>query len=94
MTVPGSVRSRDRGTASRRRSLRALRQAEVEDLDVAIRQDEQVVGFQVPMDDALLVGRGDSPGDLERVAEGLSQGNRRRGELARRVSPSRSSVTA
>ena len=32
------------------------------------------------MDHALPVSRGDSPGDLQRKAEGLSLGNRRRGE--------------
>ena len=45
-----------------------------------IRKDEHVVGLQVAMDDALLVSRGHSPGDLERIAEGLPVGNRRRGE--------------
>ena len=78
----GEIRDRHPAVSSGRHA-GALGQAEVEDLDVVIRQDEHVVGFQVPMDDALLVRRGDPLGDLERIAEGLTLGNRRRGRAWR-----------
>ncbi len=82
MTVPGSVRSETATPLSHPSvTVGALGQAEVEDLDVAIRQDEHVVGFQVPMHDALLVRRGHALGDLQRIAQGLALGNRRGGEL-------------
>ena len=34
-------------------------------------RDEEVLGLQVPVDDALLVGGGETLGDLERVVHGL-----------------------
>ena len=61
--MPGSVRG---GRPSARRPLvdRAavgqLRQAEVEDLDAAVAGDEDVLGLEVAVDDALLV-RGRQP---------------------------------
>ena len=45
-------------------SLNLLREAEVEDLHLAVPRYEQVVGLQVPMDDTPLVSRGEAPGDL------------------------------
>ncbi len=47
-----------------------LCQAEVEDLDAAVPGDEDVLGLQVPVDDALLVGRGEPGGDLRGVFHG------------------------
>ena len=44
--------------------LDSLRQAEVEDLQVAVPGDEEVLGLQVPMDDALLVGSREALGNL------------------------------
>ena len=43
-----------------------LGQAEVEDLQAAVFRDEDVLGLQVPVNDALLVGGGEAPGGLER----------------------------
>ena len=43
---------------------------------MAVGQDEQVVGLQVAMDDALLVSRGDTPRNLERITQGLPLRNR------------------
>ncbi len=73
-----------RGSArllARSDGLDPLRQAEVEDLDVAVPADEEVLGLQVPMDDALLVRRGETPGNLERVVHGLLLGDRAGVEL-------------
>ena len=47
------------------RPLRALREAEVEDLDVAVAGDEDVFGLQVPVDDSLLVGGAKARRDLQ-----------------------------
>ena len=49
---------------------------------MAVLRNEQVLGLQVPMDDALLVGRGESFRDLERVIDGLPLRDRARVELA------------
>ena len=38
---------------------------------MAVPRDEEVLGLQVPVDDALLVRGGEAPGDLERVVHGL-----------------------
>ena len=84
MTVPGSVWPSIRRRArllARSDGLDPLRQAEVEDLDVAVPADEEVLGLQVPMDDALLVRRGETPGNLERVVHGLLRGDRTGVEL-------------
>ena len=54
--------------------LRELREAEVEDLDAAVLRDEDVLGLQVPVDDALLVRRGEAEGDLRRVVERAALG--------------------
>ena len=59
-----------------------LRQAEVEDLDVAVLRDEEVLGLQVPVNDALLVRGGKTLRDLERVIDGLLLRNRTCVELA------------
>src|SRR5262249_50738123 len=53
--------------------LHELGEAEVQDLDAAVSRDEEVLGLQVPMNDALLVGRGEAGGDLETVVDGLAE---------------------
>ena len=49
--------------------LRQLGEAEVEDLDAPVLRDEDVLGLQVAMDDALLVRRREAVGDLRRVVD-------------------------
>ena len=70
-----------------------LRQPEVQDLDPAVLRQKQVLGLQVPVDDPLLVRRGETLGDLHRVLDRLAHGHRARASRLRSVSPSRSSVT-
>ena len=48
-----------------------LREAEVENLEVAVPIDEEVLGLQVAVDDPLLVSRGEPSSDLQRVVHGL-----------------------
>ena len=48
---------------------------------MAVLRDEEVLGLQVPVDDALLVGGGEALRDLERVVHGLLLRNRARVEL-------------
>src|SRR5664280_1876297 len=62
--------------------LHPLRQAKVEDLDVAVLAYEQVLGLQVPMDDSLLVCGGEALGDLEGAVQGLLLRDRSGVELA------------
>ena len=50
------------------------REAEVGDFRETAPRDEDVLGLQVPMDDALLVGGRESFGDLRRDVERVSQG--------------------
>ena len=45
----------------------SLRQAEIEDLDAAFFRDEQIVGLDVPVNDAALVPGGKPAGNLDRV---------------------------
>ena len=71
-----------------------LGKAEVEDLDVPVLRDEDVLGLQVPMDDAFLVRRGKALRDLEGVVDGLASAAAARSSFSRSVSPSRSSMTA
>ena len=59
-----------------------LRQAEVENLHAPVAGDEDVVGFEVPMHDALVVGRGQAAGGLDRVVHGLA---RRQGTVRQRL---------
>ena len=62
---------------------------------MAVLGDEEVLGLQVPVDDPLLVGRGEALGDLQRIVDGLLPGDGDlRSNFPRSVSPSRSSVTA
>ena len=49
---------------------------------MAVSRNEEVLGLQVPVDDALLVRGGEAPGDLERVVHGLLLRNRAGVELA------------
>ena len=53
--------------------LRQLREAEVEDLDAPVLRDEEVLGLQVAVDDALLVRGGEAVRDLHRVVDGLAR---------------------
>ena len=55
---------------------RQLGDAEVEDLDPPVVRDEQVVGLQVAVDDALVVRGGEPLGDLARVVDGLARRQR------------------
>ena len=48
-----------------------LGEAEVEDLDPPVPGHEQVFRLQVPVDDSLLVGRGEAVRDLRRIPEDL-----------------------
>ena len=84
MTVPGSVwpRSRRRVGLVVGRGFDALGQAEVQDLDVAVVRDEDVVGLQVAVDDALAVRGGEALGDLQRPVHGLPLRDGRAVELA------------
>jgi hypothetical protein len=71
-----------------RRSRRGeLGEAEVEDLDPSVGEDEQVLGLEVAMDDALVVSGGEAAGDLRGPARGASRGYRAlRQPLAQRLS--------
>ena len=60
----------------------ALGQAEVEDLDVAVVRHEDVLGLQVPVDDALAVRGGEALRDLERPVDRLLLRHGRAVELA------------
>ena len=62
---------RPAGLVVRRNHLDPLREAEVQDLEMPVLVDEQVLGLQVPVDDALLVGGGEAPGNLDRVVDRL-----------------------
>ena len=52
--------------------LRQFRQSEIEDLDAPVLGDENVLGFQVAMDDSLLVRRRQSVRDLHAVLDRLT----------------------
>ena len=60
----------------RRGDCSSLRQAEVEQLDRAVRRDLDVGGLQIAMDDALVVRGFERVGDLPRDAERLVERNR------------------
>ena len=63
-----------------------LRETEVEDLDPAVPRQKDVLGFQVPVDDPLLVRRRESLGELDRIVRRLADGDRARGDpLAQRL---------
>jgi len=66
---------RGHGQALTRRTcalrLERLREPEIQHLDLAVWSDLDVGGLQVPMDDALLVGRLQRLGDLQRDGHGL-----------------------
>jgi len=53
--------------------LSELGEAEIEDFHSSVSSDEDVLGFQITVDDPLLVRRGQAVGDLERMAERLSR---------------------
>ena len=63
-----------------------LGQAEVQDLDPPVAGDEEVLGLEVAVDDALGVRGGEPPRDLDRVVERLAQRQRAaRHALAQRL---------
>ena len=64
-------------------------EAEVEDLDAPVARDEDVLGLDVPVDDALLVGGGEAVGHLDGVLDGLAHGQGPAREGARAGSPLR-----
>jgi hypothetical protein len=59
-----------------------LGETEVEDLDPPVLRDEQVLGLEIPVDDALLVGGREPPRDLDRVVERLARRQRPGSETA------------
>jgi len=59
-----------------------LCETEVEDLDSPVPRHEQVLGLEVPVDDPLLVRRGEPPRDLDRVVERFAHRERSGGETA------------
>src|SRR6266702_3806975 len=73
MSSPSSVTSRETDTELR---LVELGEAEIEDLDLARDGDEDVLGLQVAVDDALVVRGGEAAGDLDGEADRLSYGQR------------------
>ena len=53
-----------------------LGDAEIENLDVSIVGHEKVLGLEIAMDDATLVGSGQAACDLDGVVDGLASGQR------------------
>ena len=75
----------DAGLREHRRRGRAvgrglLGEAEVQDLETAVRRDEQVLGLEVAVDDPLLVGGGEALRELDRVVDRPPRGERATGE--------------
>ena len=56
--------------------MRQLRQAEIEDLDKAVAGDHEVLGFQVPVNDARGMSLGQTVGDLSGNRKQLAQRKR------------------
>ena len=65
-----------REAAGRLAALEALElgEAEVEDLHAAVPGDEDVLGLEIAVDDAVVVGGRQAVGDLHRVLERLARG--------------------
>ena len=68
----GSCSQRRRGAVGVRLALRQFREAEVQNLDPAVFGDEQVLGLEVAMNDALVVRRRQSMRDLNAVFDGFA----------------------
>ncbi len=89
------LRSPWRRSPRRRASTLTARQAEVEDLDAAVAREEDVLGLEVAVDDALVVRRGQAAArSAARCSTALRAGQRRRRRAARaasrpRAAPSR-----
>ena len=49
---------------------------------MAVSRNEEVLGLQIPVDDPLLMGGREAPGDLERIVHGLLLRNRAGVELS------------
>jgi hypothetical protein len=64
----------------RRSFFRQLDEAEVENLHVAVRRDEDIFRFQIAMHDPLVVGGGKPAGDLHRVLDGFTHRDRLAGQ--------------
>ena len=63
---------RDRLGGARQVPAKEFCEAEVENLDPAVRRDEQVFGFDVPMHDAVFVAGRETTGDLDGIVSGLA----------------------
>ena len=77
--VPGGAHDRARlrqrqRAGGRRRALGGAGHAEVEDLHLPVARDEQVVGLEISVNDALLVHRGEAVGDLRRELDDAAGG--------------------
>ena len=78
----------------RARVLGELRETEVENLDAPVLRDEEVLGLEIAVDDALVVRGGKAAGDLDRPVHGAAKRELAGGLIAcRSVSPSSSSMT-
>ena len=83
--VPGASRQHRRAR-SRRHGFQQLRQTEVEDLHAAIGRHKQILRFEIPMDDALVMGCGKAADDLNPVCHGRPRRQRSVSEcLAKRL---------
>ena len=69
-------RGRLRVASRRGRGLLLLREAEVEDLEATIARHHQVLGLEVPMHDALLVGRREAVRGLGGIVGRHARGER------------------
>ena len=74
----------------RRALLRQFGQTEVENLDAVVPGDEEVLGLEIAMDDALVVRRRESARDLKRILDRLA----RRQRAAARAAPAASRLRA
>ncbi len=79
---PGSRRRKLRLFLRTRLRLLQLCQAEVENLHPAVPRDKEVLGLQVPVDDAFLVRRGQTVRDLDRIVDRLARGESSGGDPA------------
>ena len=65
------------GTTARQKTpLHQFGEAEIKDLGVTSARDHDVVGFQIPMDNALCVGVGQAVGGVLQKAKQLPEVNR------------------
>ena len=69
-----------------------LGQAEIGELGLALRVDQDVGGFQVPVDDALLMGILQVPGEVAGQTGGLLGGQRSVAQRSARLFPSMNAI--